>query len=819
MLKTTMAGLRAHKLRLVLTALAIALGVGFIAGTFVLTDTLEAGFKQGVTASAEKVTVAVIAGPDKRLTAADLKRVKDTEGVTDAQGLAGGEALLLGKDGRAAGDYPAQALSVSTGDLNRTTLVSGALPAAGDQAIVDENTARAQGFKVGDTITVLDAEQARHEFAVVGIFDPGIDQAVTAFGGVGYTLDTVQKLTGEKGFHEIDVKGADAAVLKQRIESQGYTVQTGAELADRLAESAGMGTEQIGMALLLFGLVAMMVAALVIYNTFNILIAQRTRELALLRCVGATRGQVFGSILLESAVVGLLSSLMGLAVGYGLGGGALAVLDAFDAPLPTGAAASLQPATIVICLVLGLVVTVGAALLPARTATRVAPIAALRSQVEEQTFRAGLLRTLSGGLLLLAGLGLAGYALTMKVGEVPTLVVAMTGSSLIFLAILVLGPILVRPLSTLVGWIPRRLFGVPGRLAVDNSSRNPRRAATTTIALTIGVTLMTLISVITASSRASIGAELDQQFPVDYMMQSRSGEGGIPRSVAAALRETPELADVIEIRSAEAGRRTVGAFEGPLPFTVESGSMKELAPGTAAIAAYLAKDEGLKVGDEVEITTKRSGKVALKVVAVLGDGTPLPGIVVGAAAFDGYFGKVGDSMLAANVKAGADPDQARKALDNALEAYPAVLVQSTTDMRGEFEDSLDMALMIITALLGLAVLISLVGIANTLSLSVHERTRESALLRALGLTRPQLRGMLSVEALVLGLVGALIGVGLGTAFGWLAVRSLLDNVSFVLPYTQVGLLIVVAGVAGVIASLLPARRAARASVVGALASG
>ncbi|WP_113703915.1 ABC transporter permease [Nonomuraea lactucae] len=835
MLKTAVAGLRAHRLRLLLTSLAITLGVGFIAGTFVLTDTLKAGFSQRITAEADKVAVAVLprerdpARPGEQapvLSASLLERLRALPGVTDARGLVRGQAPLLGKDGKAAGDMATSGISVASGPLNRTTIVSGTGPGSDDgAAVLDENTAKTHGFQVGDTITVLDQEKRAHQFKLVGLLDPGVDQELAYTGAVGFTTATAQRMTGEKGFREIDVAGADPARLKRAVAAAadpGAEVVTGAELAGRLARQAGVETEALTVGLLMFGLVAMMVAALVIYNTFNILVAQRTREMALLRCIGATRGQVFGSILIESAVVGVVSSVLGLLTGYGLGAVTMAVLRAYDAPLPTGASVTLSPATIVIGLTVGLVVTVGAALLPARTATRVAPVAALRAQAEEQTFRTGLLRALLAAAFLLAGLGAAGVgALVMDPGQA-SLFVVMAGGAVTFLGVLILGPVLVRPLSALVGWVPRKLFGVPGRLAVDNSGRNPRRAATTTVALTIGVTLMTLISVVTASTRVTVAAKLDEQFPVDYLLATQDRDSSIPRSVGESLRKRPELAKVVQIRDTTATSGDtpvlVGTFAGPLEPDVTAGSARALAAGQVAVAASVAADLGVRVGDSLPVRTKRAGTVSLKVVALLGDESPLPSLTVAEPEFDRYFGKLPDSQVLVNIKDGVPAGQARKVVDAATAAYPTLKVASSTEVRGEFDETLDMVLMIITGLLGLAILISLLGIANTLSLSVHERTRESALLRALGLTRPQLRRMLSVEALVLGLIGALVGVALGGVFGWAAVRAMIDGASFSVPGGQIALFVALSGLAGVLAAVLPARRAARASIVGSLAA-
>ncbi|WP_049561165.1 ABC transporter permease [Nonomuraea sp. SBT364] len=829
MLRTARAGLRAHKLRLLLTSLAIMLGVAFITGTFVLNDTVQDGFAERVTADAGKVAVAVLPGEGSDGIAPEtLGRVRAVPGVEDAQGLVRGSAPLLGKDGKAVGSMPTTAISVVPGVLARTTIVSGTGPGSDDQAaVLDENTAEAEGFQVGDTITVLDAKQREHPFKLVGLFDPGVDQELAFTGAVGFTTATAQRMTGEREFAEIDVAGADPVALERAVAAAagaGHVVKTGDELAADLARAAGLEIEMLTLGLLMFGLVAMLVATLVIYNTFNILVAQRTREMALLRCIGATRGQVFGSVLIESAVVGLVASVLGLAAGYGLSAVTLAVLRALEAPLPTEAAMRLAPGTIGIGLAVGLAVTVGAAVLPARTATRVAPIAALRTQVEEQTFRTGALRAGFAALFLLAGIGAAGVgALAMNPGEEISLLVVMAGGVLTFLGVLILGPVLVRPLSAVVGWIPAKLFGVPGRLAVDNSGRNPRRAATTTVALTVGVTLMTLISVITASTRASVTVKLDNQFPVDYQLTTQSRDSSIPRSVAEKLRAAPELSGVVQIRdtmSTSGGVKVqVGAYQGPLKPEVSSGSMTALAPGKAAIADHAAADLGVKVGDTLSVTAERAGDVKLEVVAVFAGGeSPLPTITLAAPQFDEVFGAVPDSNVVLNIRDGVPADQARAVVDAATAGHPTVQVMSSTEIRGEFDQTLDMVLMIITGLLGLAILISLLGIANTLSLSVYERTRESALLRALGLTRPQLRRMLSVEALVLGLIGALVGVVLGVVFGWAAVRAMLTGAVFSASPWQIALFVVLSGLAGAVAAVLPARRAARASIVGSLAT-
>ncbi|RCG30840.1 ABC transporter permease [Sphaerisporangium album] len=836
MLKTTLAGLRAHKLRLLLTSLAITLGVGFIAGTFVLTDTIQASFTQQIAASADKVDVAVLPSPSDKpspLTAADLDKIRTATGVAEAQGIVQGDAPLIGKDGKVVGDFPTAGVSIVTGRLGRTEVTSGAAPSAADQAVLDKDTAKTRGFKIGDTVQVLDHAGKPHAFHVVGLFDAGIDQRIAYTGAVGFTTEAAQAMTGEKGFREIDVAaaaGVTPQALKTAVSSAlagaGHKVRTGDELADELAKANGADMQFITLGLLMFGVVAMLVAALVIYNTFNILVAQRAREMALLRCIGATRKQVFGSVLLESAVVGVIASLLGLVVGYGLGWGAIAVAGAMGQELPA-VAVSLAPRTIGLALAIGVVVTVGAALLPARTATRVAPIAALRTQTGEQTFKAGVLRMVFAALFLVAGVGTTAAGVMATPGP-QALFIVMAGGVLTFCAVLILGPVIVRPLSVFAGWLPAKLSGVPGRLAVDNSRRNPKRSATTTVALTIGVTLMTLISVITATTRATVTAQLDSQFPVDYMVMSQGalegagGPGGVPRELAAGLRARPELASVVQIRQGEArvGRADyqVGTYDGPYKVVAQKGSTQGFTGTNAIVGTTAAKRLGAQPGGTLALATPKAGTVNVKVIAIFDDSAPLPGITVPPDAFEKWFGHVNDDQVLVNAKDGVASDVARKAVEAAAQDYPAAKVVSSTEIRGQFDDMLNTMLMVITGLLGLAILISLLGIANTLSLSVHERTRESALLRALGLTRPQLRRMLSLEALILGLIGAIVGVVLGGAFGWAATQTLVADVLFRLPVTQVLLFVALSGLAGVLAALLPGRRAARASIVGSLAS-
>ncbi|GLW65995.1 membrane protein [Actinomadura rubrobrunea] len=833
MLKTTLAGLRAHKLRLLLTGLAITLGVGFIAGTFVLTDSMRAGVNEKFARSADKVDVAVLPKEGGELPADLLGRVRAVPGVTDAQGTVRGDAALIGRDGKAVGDMPTVGISVPSGRLLRYGVDEGRPPAGPAEAVLDRDTAEREKFAVGQTITVLDHRQRPHRFTLVGILDFGIDDEANMRGAVGFDTATAMRMTGKRVFREIDVAGAADRAAVAAVAGPDAEVLTGERLGRRLAARAGADTEVIRTGLLIFGLVSVLVSALVIYNTFAILIAQRMRETALLRCVGATRRQLFGGVLTESAVVGLIGSVLGLAVGLGLGAGALAVFGGPDADIPTYGL-TLAPRTIAVGLLVGVLVTVLSALLPARAATRVSPVSALRADLEPGggRFRLGWARWTVAALSGLPGLAVAWYgAMVLDKGESALFTVA-AGGGLVFLAVIALMPALVRPLGRVAGAVPARLAGVPGRLAVQNARRSPRRTATTTIALTIGVGLMTMFAVLAASVKATADEQLAEEFPVDYQLTTQWGgsdEQFLPRELADRLRALPQVAAVTEMRHVEARvessgrgdrRESVGALTASSLGTVvkpefTSGSLEDLRPGTVAVADPVARYWKLRIGSTVRVRTPR-GPLELKVVGTTGMEGPVPPLLVTEADFTRYFGARDPSVIFVNARSGAAGEGARAAVEAAAKPYPTVRVTSAAEIKKQYTKAIDMMLVIFGALLGLAILIALFGIANTLTLSVVERTRESALLRALGVTRRQLRRMLSVEALIMALIGAGTGVALGVAFGWASITAMAEDVVFSLPYARIAVFVLLAAAAGMLAAVLPARRAAKASVVEAL---
>ncbi|MCO5968143.1 ABC transporter permease [Actinoallomurus soli] len=832
MLKTTLAGLRAHLLRLMLTALAITLGVGFVAGTFVLTDTMKAGFDRQFTASAQKVSVAVLTD-DKKIPDATLRAVRAVQGVQDAQGLVRGDAALLGKDGRAYGETPTLGMSIVTGPLARYTITKGRAPGGPGEAVLEKGVAGHTGYRVGDTIRVLDKKGTAHSFTVTGLVDVGVDQEIGFRGAVGFTEPVARQMTGEPGYVEVDVKGA-AGVSNDRLRAAvaaaagpSYTTVTSHGLAKRLAATSGLNVDDIATFFLAFALVALFVAALVIYNTFNILIAQRTREMALLRCVGATRGQVFRGVLVESVVVGLLASVLGVLIGIGLGYGAALIFDS-GSGVPGGSLV-VSPTPFFVGIPVGLAVTVLSALMPARAATRVPPVAALRTQSEGRVRgRAGIARIVVGALLGVAGVGVAALALTATPGKGPFLEIVAAGA-LVFLGVIALSPLIVGALSGVVGGLPARVFGVPGRLALANSRRNPKRAAVTTVALTVGVTLMTMFSVALASVRTTADNNIRDHFPVDYRLTAQSGpdDRPIPGAAVAHLRADPQFSAVIEVRTASAtvgGRKqdvssvTQGALGHELKPKISAGSLADLRPGALVLHDDDAKMFGVRVGGTVPVRTAH-GTMTLRVAAITsGEESVLPDILLDQSDFTRSFGPKDPEQVYLIAGKGVSADASRAAVNKALRDYPAVRVSSAADIKDQLSKALDQAFLLVAALLALAIVISLIGIANTLTLSVVERTRESALLRALGLTRRGLRRMLSLEALIISLIGALVGVVMGTALGWAAISAAVDDAALGLPVGRIVLFILLAAVAGVVAAIMPGRRAARTSIVESLAA-
>ncbi|QBI54627.1 ABC transporter permease [Streptomonospora litoralis] len=833
MLRTTLAGLRLHKGRLVTTALAIALGVMFVSGTLVFSDTLRESFTSQVMASAQ--TVDAVAQPeadaDQGISREVLDDVRALPEIDRAAGVTRAPAPLLDKDGRAVGSVPT--LGVSVGEVTRYSAAEGELPDGPDEAALATTTADTTGYEVGDTATVLGPEGQKHDFTVTGLIDFGISGEINYRGAVAFTPATAAEMTGTDTFAEIDAIAAEGVTAEQAVQAvsavtaSGTEVLTGQELGERLAEQAGLQAEVLTVALLLFAMISMLVAAIVIHNTFAILVAQRQREMALLRCVGAVRGQVFGSVVIEALVVGLLASAAGVAAGIGLGTVGFALGSQAFASGSAETAVVVTPQTVLIGLGVGTAMTLFAALLPARRAMFVPPLAALRTSAVATGLgkRLSAVRVAVGALLLLASAGVVAFAMRDVGPEVGLYLV--TGAGMIaFVGVVVLSPLLVRAAVAAIAPL-MRATGVSATLAADNARRNPRRAATAMIALTVGATLISGYSVINATMMATTTEMLDRQFPVDYQIQAQFSEDseGVPGEVGAQLRDSSAVGRVISQRSAtvEGDERLafVYTYRGADPATVapaeaRAGDLADVRPGHVAVHADFAGDSG--VGDTLTLETEE-GRRSYTIAAVVGGNQGAWSVLMAPRDFAAAFPGVDtDELLMVTGAEDAEDQALADAIDSAVAEYPTVQVDSVAQMRQQYEDVLATAFLAIVAMLGLAVVIAVFGIANTLALSVLERTRESAMLRALGLKRGQLRLMLSIEAALLCLIGALVGIALGVSFGWAAAAAIFDTLVFQVPAAQIGGFIAAAVAAGLLASVLPSRRAARTSITAALAS-
>ena len=841
--KATLKGLLAHKFRLAATALAIVLGVGFVAGTYVLTDTMNSAFKdlfktvtQGTdVAIRTKATFGQNQNGDVRdpIPASVLQQVKVVDGVRAADGTVQGFAQFVGKDGKpvTTGGAPTLGVSVSADpDLQgATTLRAGQLPSGPNEVAVDARTASKQGFKVGDQVKVL-LQGGSRTFTVAGIIGFGEADNLAGATLAAFDTATAQDALNRKGnFDEIDVAGqpgVDAATLRDRIAAAvpaKYEVLTGADLAKQTADEISRGLNFFNYALLGFAGVALFVGAFLIFNTFAIIVAQRTRELALLRCLGASRRQVLTSVLAESAIVGVLASLVGLAFGLVIAIGLRALLKGFGIDLPSTTIQFL-PRTIIVSLAVGILVTLVSAVLPALKATRVPPVAALQPETafaptrfRKRRIVFGLLVTAAGVALLLAGLFQDEGNRLANIGA---------GAVIIFLGVAVLSPLIARPLAAVIGWPFARVFRLPGRLARENAMRNPRRTASTAAALMIGLALVAFVSILAASIKASATQVLDKSVAADYILTTQNFQP-ISTQVVTRLQDRPEVAEVTGVRmgsfklnGAVKGLSGVDpqAYDQVVRTETTAGSLADLAQGGVAVKDTVAEDQGWKLGDDVPMEFPRNSVQQEPIRAIYKDNNLNGDYLIGLGEYAKGYTDQQDQLVLVKAAPGVAPATAKAAIEGALQDFPNVQVQDQAAYKASTARQIDQLLGLVSALLGLAILIALFGIVNTLALSIFERVRELGLLRAVGATRRQLRSMIRWEGVIIAVLGAVLGLVIGAFFGWTMVRALKGEgfTAFAVPGGQLVAYVVAAGLAGILAAVLPGRRAAKVDMLRAI---
>ena len=847
MLHTTWKSLLGHKFRFVATALAVTLGVAFTAGTLVLTDTIRTTFDNLFT-NVYQGTDAVVrakaafegppgAGTQRgRVDAALVDTVRGVEGVAAAEGDVGGYARLIGKDGQALGNpatgAPALGLSWTENNaLNTFTLVSGAAPSRDDEVVIDRKSARDGDINVGDTTTVL-VTGPPQRVRIAGIARFGNADSPGGATIVAFKRAVAQRLIGEPGKYDsvsvLAASGVSQTELARRLSAvlpPGTEALTGAAITAETQSQMADAFQFFNTFMLIFAVIALLVGAFMIFNTFSITVAQRTRENGLLRALGASRRQVLGSVILEALAVGVLASALGIAAGFAVALGLKALLTAVGLDIPTTSLV-FTPATAVISVVVGVGITVLAALSPARKAAKVAPIAAMQHGVVGSTGYGSKQRVFVGVAVL--GLGLAALLTGLFRDVQQPVALVGAGALLVFFGVSILGRTVSLPLSRAIGAPLPRLRGITGELARENAMRNPKRTAASASALMIGVGVVGLITIFVSSAKASMDAAVDRAFTGDIVVDSGGGTfGGVDPGLARRVNGLPEVDSAAGLRQGVA--QVAGSavlLQSTDPRTaVElmkvdpiSGSPAALGRDSIGVYKDVAEQKGLRLGDQVPVVFKDSGTRSLRLALIYGENRQAGNYLLGTQAYEANFTNRLDSKVLVKRAAGVSPAAALAAVKQVAQAYPGANVLDRAQFKAEQTKFLDQLLRLVYALLGLAILIALLGIANTLALSIFERTRELGLLRAVGMTRSQLRSAIRWESVIIALQGTALGLLIGLFFGWALVTALSDEgISvFRIPYASLAIVVVLAAVAGMAAAVPPSRRAAKLDVLRAV---
>jgi putative ABC transport system permease protein len=860
MRKITLRSLWEHKRRLISTIVAIMLGVAFMSGTFVFADTLDSVFDDLFAQVNEEVDAHVQGvelfsddfGGEQRqhLDESVLDVVRSVDGVAAAEPYA--EALGFGSANRivdAAGDTvgatngPPTLVQSWTDDelLNPYELVDGSrAPASDDEIALNVAAAEDGDFQLGDTVT-LASQFGPSEYTLVGVFTFGDADSSAGAVSATFTLAEAQRLAGLDGRLTNVVaraeEGVDTDDLVSRIRAAlpaGAEALTGEEAAAQQAQSVQEGFGFMRQILTVFAGVALLVGTFIISNTFAVLVAQRTRELALLRAVGASRAQVLRSVLVEAVVVGFVAAALGLVVGVGLAFAVTAILKATGVDLPS-ASLVVSPTTIAAALIVGLLVTVVAAIAPAVKATRVAPLAALRDVAVD---RAGASRWRLGlGVVVIA---VAVFALSRAWtadGDTDALPTVGLGALLAILGAIIIGPVLAGPSVRVLGAVLPRFRGVTGRLAVENAARSPKRTSATASALLIGVALIGFITVFAASAKKSIEAEVTRGLTSDLIVQADIGFGppsGFTPAVAERVNELPIVTSVstfgfglAQITYADGDHATVflsaidpASVVGALSPRMEEGAVTDLTDGGVLVDRQIAERNDLQIGDRVRVTVAGGATLDQTIQAISDDQFILGGWTITRADYARVVAEQLDIQVYVNLADGVDVADAKVQIEEIVSDIPLIHVLDRDEFVGDIVNQITGVLNFIYGLLALSIIIAMIGIANTLSLSVHERTRELGLLRAVGMVRGQLRSAIRWEAVLISVLGTLVGLGLGLVLSRALVQALEDFgfTQFAVPVSTLVVMAIIAAVLGVLASIGPARRAAKLDVLEAIAT-
>lgn len=851
MLKMTLRGMRARKTRSILTALSVFFGVAMIAGTLMLTDSVNSSFddifadvNSGVDVSVS--TRETIEDSRQALPPAFsddvLDEIRAVDGVAEASGSVFDPTVsVLDEQGERVGaDGPPHfAGSVVADRFSPWTYVEGRAPGNAEEIAVDSFSAEREDWALGDTVRIAGTGAAT-EYTIVGIGQFGSGVELLGATLTILTLPEAQRLTGkEERLDEIVVaadEGVSAEELKLAVESvvtANLEVRTGAENAADASAEFKDGFAFLSIVLTVFGVIALFVGGFIIFNTFSITVAQRTREFGMLRTLGAHRRQVLGSVLLEAAVIGLVASASGVLGGIGFVEGIAALFSLFDLSLPSSGLV-LSPSTVIVALVVGVGVTVVASLAPARRATKVTALEALRQGGRERG--SSRRRAIAGSGLLGAGVLLiaAGMFATNSFGS--AFILLGPGVLLLFLGVALLSSRLIGPIASVVGWPLERLGGVPGKLARENTLRNRGRTATTAAALMIGLALVVFVATFASALTASVDEALDNQFAGDLILSNTVGGGilRIPAETAEVVGGIDGVAVVSPVAGGDArvegvsGTQTVSGWDARTVALVSNLDWREGSDATLAglgatdaiIESDWGADNGIAVGDTLLVTTPLNKEVSYTVRGSIRDKVNLllSTFAIPRDTLVSDFGVEGDNFTLAAFSEGADFETVRARIDSELaSSFPNVESRSQAEVEDDARQEINQLLTLIYALLGLSIIIALFGVVNTLILTIHERTREIGMLRAIGTSRSQVRRMIRYESVITAMIGAIIGAAIGLVLAVVAVLALEDEgLVLSVPYPLLVILLILAALAGVAAAIAPARRAARINIMEAL---
>ncbi|MFJ9416315.1 ABC transporter permease [Streptomyces sp. NPDC101227] len=852
MLRTALRNVLAHKARLMMTALAVLLGVAFVAGTLIFSDTVGEAVKNASARNLKDVAVsvqAIDAEPDaaddqkdgKRTSALDDKladRIRALPGVASVRSDVTGEATLAGRDDQPVGNgWQNRAVNFQPGKDGkdgRYPMAQGRGPRNAGELALAESTAKAAGYRIGDTVRFATDGPVLTK-KLVGIVATD-DPQVTAGGSLTlFDTATAQRLYLHPGqFDELVVAatpGTDQRALTAKVREllpEGRAQATsGSELAAQQAKMIAQQNSALSQTLLTFAGIALFVGVFIIANTFTMLISQRSREIALLRAVGASRRQVVRSVLAEAALLGLVSSVVGFALGAGIAVGLRAVLDANGAGFPDGPVI-ISPTTVAAALAVGVVVTVLAAWLPSRKAAKIAPVEALSTAEAPPAPRSLVVRNVIGAVITGLGVAVMLWVSTLTSGD--DLPVAMAGSMLTLTGVIILAPLLSRPLVSLAGAVTTRLFGIGGKLAKENALRNPRRTAATASALMIGLTLITGMTVVGHSAQLGMDKMAATSLTADYQIKTTTYVGLDPE-LSKKVAKVPGVEAMAPLRGA--GFSTGGGADGGFgvlrgtdlsqidkvtQLTFVKGSLAGVRAGGIAVSETEAKEHGWRAGETVSVRFDEKKTTKLKIAGVYKDNETLGGSFGALSLVDPHLTPVKNDELLVKAADGGSPELVKE-IRHALGDSPLLKIQNHDDLRKETAGQIDTVLNMIYGLLGMAVVIAVVGVVNTLAMSVFERTREIGMLRAIGLARSGIKQMVRLESVVISLFGAVLGMGVGIFLAWAGgsmVGSSFPTYEMVLPWGRLGLFLLIALVVGVLAALWPARRAARLNMLEAI---